>query len=91
MICLIFSIQYIERDVKDEKESMPIFMVVFLLDKKGATFSPDLKTDNEPNFFGLMSALLEDMIEIGSCVERIADEYPPYNVKFSWTLFCVTY
>lgn len=70
---------------------MPIFMVVFLLEKSGATFSPDLKTDNEPNFFGLVSSLLEDMIEIGSCMERIADEYPPYNVKFSQTRFVLCY
>lgn len=83
--------KYIEKDVKDEKESMPIFMVVYLLNKGAAIFSPDLQIDNKPNFVSLMSSLLEDMIEIGSCMERISEGYPPYNVKFYTEIFYVKY
>jgi len=62
--------------------SLAIFIVVYLLDNNNfPRFSPNLEIDDEPNFFGLFTSLLEDMVEMGLYMERIADSYPPYNVK----------
>jgi len=57
-------------------------MVVYLLDNDNLPrFSPNLEIDDEPNFYELITSLLEDMVEMGFYMERIADNYPPYNVK----------
>jgi len=57
-------------------------LVVYFLDNDNfPRFSPHLEIDDEPNFLGLVTSLLEDMVEMGSYMERIADSYPPYNVK----------
>lgn len=56
-------------------------MAEYLLDTNGPRFSPNLEMDVEPNFFGLISNLLEDTVEVGSFMERISDGYPPYNVN----------
>lgn len=62
--------------------SLAIFIVIYLLDTDNLPrFSPNLEIDDEPNFYGLVTSLLEDMVEMGSYMERIADSYPPYNVK----------
>jgi len=51
-----------------------------------------LEIDDEPNFYGLVTSLLEDMVEMGSYMERIADSYPPYNVKmFIWCMHALKY
>lgn len=44
-------------------------------------FSPSLEIENEPNLFGLINLLLNDMVNMGSYIERIAENYPPYNVR----------
>jgi len=70
--------------------SLAIFIVVYLLDNDNLPrFSPNLEIDDEPNFHGLVTSLLEDIVEMGSYMERIADSYPPYNVKmfFIYYLF----
>lgn len=77
-----FSLNYIGQDISGLKESTAIFNVSYLLSNDGPHFSPNLEIDSEPNFFGLVSSLLEDMVEIGSHMKRIADGYPPYNVIF---------
>lgn len=65
-------------------------MVTFLLYDKleethglpGPRFFPNLETEIEPNFFGLIKSLLDDIVEMGSYMERIDKNYPPYNVNF---------
>jgi len=57
-------------------------MASYLLNDDGPHFSPNFEIDKEPNFLGLVNSLLEDMVETGSCMERIADGCPPYYVKF---------
>jgi len=62
--------------------SLAIFIVIYLLDNDNfPRFSPNLEIDHELNFYGLVTSLLEDMVEMGSYMERVADSYPPYNVK----------
>lgn len=56
-------------------------MASYLLNDNGPKFSPNLEIDNDPNVFGLVNSLLDDMVEMGSCMERIADNYPSYYVK----------
>jgi len=59
-------------------------MVVYLLDYNNLPrFSPNLEINDEPNFIGMVTSLLEDLVEMGSYMERIADSYPPYNVNIS--------
>lgn len=59
-----------------------MFLVVYFLDNDNfPRFSPNLEIEDEPNFLGLVTSLLEDMVEMGSYMERIADSYPSYNVK----------
>lgn len=59
-----------------------MFLVVYFLDNDNfPRFSPNLEIEDEPNFSGLVTSLLEDMVEMGSYMERIADSYPSYNVK----------
>lgn len=60
---------------------MELFIIQYLLNNNDPCFSPDLNTDNEQNFLELINSLLKDIVEMGSCMERIADDYPPYNVK----------
>lgn len=75
--------------MKSENRSTPIFMVTFLLNDKldetnallGPRFSPNLETEFEPHFFGLIKSLLDDIVEMGSYMERIDKNYPPYNVN----------
>lgn len=63
-------------------------MVTFLLYDKsedthgppGPRFSPNLETEIEPHFFGLIKSLLDDIVDMGSYMERIDKNYPPYNV-----------
>lgn len=55
-------------------------MAVYLLNNDGPGFSPDLEIDNEPNLLGLINSILNDIVEMGSSMERIADGCPPYNV-----------
>lgn len=76
--------QYIDNNM-NKKEAMPIFMVVYLLSNKGPYFSPHLDYSNYPNLFELIKSLLEDMVEVSSCLERIAANYPPYNVTFVYS------
>jgi len=59
---------------------MPFFMVSYLLNNDGPQFSPDLKVDNNPNFLELVNSLLESIVEMGSCMERIDDSQPSYYV-----------
>lgn len=58
-------------------------MIVYFLSTDGPHFSPNLEIDYNPNFYGLIHSLLQDMVEMASCMDRIADGYPPYNVKFN--------
>lgn len=75
--------------MKNAKKASPIFMVTFFLYDKseetqelpGPRFSPNLETEFEPHFFGLIKSLLDDIVEMGSYMERIDKKYPPYNVK----------
>lgn len=55
-------------------------MAVYLLNNDGPRFSPDLEIDNEPNMFGLINSILDDIVEMGSSMDRIADGCHPYNV-----------
>lgn len=80
--CTIYSLRYIDQDINTSKESMPLFIVVYLLNYDGPCFSPNLEIDSVPNFYGLVNSLLEDMVETNSHMEKIADGYPPYNVRF---------
>lgn len=73
--------QYIDTDMNNN-QAMPIFMVVYVLSNKGPYFSPHLEYNYNPNFSELINSLLKDMIEVSSCMERIAVNYPPYNVSF---------
>lgn len=73
--------QYIDTDMNND-EAMPIFMVVYLLSNKGPHFSPYLEHNYDLSFFELINSLLKDMVEVNSCMERIAVNYPPYNVTF---------
>lgn len=75
--------------MKNLHKPTEIFMVRYLLDDKSLGrmnksltpfFSPNLEIENEPNLFGLINLLLDDMINMGSYIERIAENYPPYNV-----------
>jgi len=51
-----------------------------------------MEIDDEPNLYGLVTSLLEDMVEMGLCMKRIADSYPPYNVKmFIWCMHVFKY
>lgn len=59
---------------------MALFLVVYLLNKDGPYFSPNLENDSEPHFYGLITSLLEDITEMGSCLERIDFNNQPYNV-----------
>lgn len=86
----IYSFQYIDREMKNIHKSKAIFTVNYLLDDKsleGARgslkpfFSPNLEIENEPNLFGLIHLLLDDIVNMGSCIERISENYPPYNVR----------
>lgn len=61
---------------------MALVMVEYILNDNGPRFSPDLEIDSEVHLLGLINSLLEDMIEMGSRMKRIADGYPPYNVEF---------
>ncbi|VVC32244.1 Hypothetical protein CINCED_3A002285 [Cinara cedri] len=74
------SLKYIFQDEENLKETTPIFVAVYLLKNNGPRFSPDLEIDNKPNLLGLINSLLNDIIEMGSSMERIADGCPPYNV-----------
>lgn len=78
--------------MENTSKSTPIFIVRYLLNDKSLEsksltgslepfFSPGLEIENEPNLFGLINSLLEDMVEMGSYIERVADNYPPYNVS----------
>jgi len=60
---------------------MEIFNVSFILDINGPRFSPNLEIDSDLNLFGLINSLLEDIVEMGLYMERIADGYPSYDVK----------
>lgn len=57
-------------------------MVEYRLDNNGPRFSPDLEIDSDVHLLGLINSLLEDMVEMGSQMKRIADGNPPYNVEF---------
>lgn len=59
---------------------MALFLVVYHLNYDGPYFSPNLNVNSEPNFTGLITDLLEDIIEMGSYLDRIDTNYPPYNV-----------
>lgn len=85
----ICSLRYIDENVKNKKHNMPFFMVSYLLNNDGPQFSPNLKKENDPNFFGLVNSLLESTAEIGSCMERIDDGRPSYYVKFYYYAFFI--
>lgn len=72
---------YIDKDVRNEKGSLPIFMVLYFFDGNTPSFLPGLKISSSPNLYGLISSMLEDIIAIASCMERVAENYPPYNVN----------
>lgn len=57
-------------------------MVVYLLNNDGPQFFPDLEIDNEPNLLGLINSILNDIIEMGSSMKRIANGLSAYNVVF---------
>lgn len=88
MFC-IYSLKYIDEGMKNVKRAPPIFMITFFLyDKSEETyvspsprFSPNLETENEPHFFGLIKSLLDDIVDMGLYMERIDKNYPPYNVN----------
>jgi len=61
---------------------MEIFYVTYLLSSNGPHFFPDLEINKDTNFFELVNSLLNDMIEMGSFMERISDECPSYSVRF---------
>lgn len=70
--------------------SSAIFMVLYLLNDKSLesihgslepTFLPNLDIENEPNLLSIINSLLDDMVEMGLCIERIDENYPPYNVR----------
>jgi len=61
---------------------MALFVASYLLNDDGPYFSPNFEIDNDSSFFGLMNSLLEDIVKMGLYMERIADNYPPYCVKF---------
>jgi len=81
-IYINYSLKYINDEITIPNGSLAIFIVVYLLDTNNfPRFSPNLEIDDEPNFYGSVTSLLEDMVEMGSYMERVADSYPPYNVK----------
>lgn len=86
-----FSLTYIDREMHNEKEPCALFMVVYVLNSVGPTFSPSLAIGDDPNLLDLISALIENIVGLGSCVERIANDYPPYNVKFIEIHFLMKY
>ncbi|XP_025202252.1 dynein beta chain, ciliary-like, partial [Melanaphis sacchari] len=75
------SLKYINDEIITLNGSSAIFLVVYFLDNNNLPrFSPNLEINDEPNFIGLVTSLLEDTVEMGSYMERIADNYPSYNV-----------
>jgi len=77
-----YSLKYINDEITMPNGSLAIFIVIYFLNNDNFPhFSPNLEIDDEPNFYGLVTSLLEDMVEMGLYMERIADSYPPYNVK----------
>lgn len=81
------SLKYIYQDLINVKECVAIFMAMYVLNENDPTFLPDFNIDNDPNFYGIISTLLEDIVEMGVYMKRIAEDYPPYNVyKFVFTL-----
>lgn len=71
---------YIDQDIKSVKGSTTLFMVLYLLTASGPCFSPSLVINDDQNFFALLNSLLDDMVDMGSYMNRIANEYPPYHV-----------
>lgn len=81
------SLSYIYEDFKNEKTCITIFKAIYVLNENGPIFSPDFDINNEPNFYGIINSLLEDMVEMGLYMKRIVDDYPSYNVcKFVFTV-----
>lgn len=72
---------YIDQDIRSVKGSMTLFMVLYILNDNGPCFSPNLKMDNGPSLFELIHSLLKDIVDMGSCMDRIANGYSTYNVK----------
>lgn len=63
-----------------KKEDSALFMVTYILKILGPIFSPSLEIGDDPYLLELINSLIEDIVNLGSCMERIFDEYPPYNV-----------
>lgn len=61
---------------------MEIFYVTYFLSSSGPHFFPDLEINKDTNFLELVNSLLNDMIEMGSFMERISEECLPYSVRF---------
>jgi len=78
----IYSIQYIDENIKNTKQNVPFFMVSYLLCNDGPQFSPDLNVNNSTHLFKLINSLLESITEMGSCMERIDNSQPSYYVVF---------
>lgn len=55
-------------------------MILYLLENNISFFSPNLEIGGDSYFVGQMNSLLEDMVEIKSCMARVAEDNPPYNV-----------
>ncbi|VVC42906.1 Dynein heavy chain, domain-1, partial [Cinara cedri] len=77
---ILISLKYIHQDLKNVQECTAIFMAMYVLNEKGPIFSPDFNINNSPNFYGIIDSLLEDIVEMGLHMKRIAEDYPPYNV-----------
>lgn len=74
------SLTYIYQDFINEKTCIPLFKAMYVLNENGPIFLPNFDINNDPNFYGIINSLLEDMVEMGLYMKRIVDDYPSYNV-----------
>lgn len=76
-----YSLDYLEKHIINVQQPRELFLIAYNLNNEGPYFEPNLDVNSEPNFFGLIINLIEDIIEMGSYMERIDSNYPPYNVR----------